>query len=253
MNNQKQKIVAFIPARSGSKRIKDKNIYPLDNHPLLAYTICTAVESQIFDSIICATDSSKYAEIAEYYGAEVPFLRDIKISDDKSADLDWLSWAVKLLNSKGRNFDIFSILRPTSPLRKVSTLNRAFSEFLSSENIDSLRAVEKCHQHPGKMWVIRGSLMQPLLPFQNDGIPWHSSQYDSLPEIYVQNASLEIAWTKTLLNQQSISGEMVKPFITDSFEGFDINYPEDIYLLEELVKSKKVKLPNIKKLSYFDI
>ena len=95
--------------------------------------------------------------------------------------------------------------------------------------------------------------MQPLLPFQNDGIPWHSSQYDSLPEIYVQNASLEIAWTKTLLNQQSISGEMVKPFITDSSEGFDINYPEDINLLEELVKSKKVKLPKIKKLSYFDI
>ncbi len=253
MINKKLKKVAFIPARSGSKRIKDKNIYSLDNHPLLAYTISSAVESKIFDSIICATDSIKYAEIAKYYGAEVPFLRDTKISDDKSADLEWLTWAVEMLNSQGRNFDIFSILRPTSPLRQVSTLNRAFAEFLSGENIDSLRAVEKCHQHPGKMWVISGSTMQPLLPFKNGSVPWHSSQYDSLPEIFIQNASLEIAWTKTLINKKSISGEIVMPFITKSFEGFDINYPEDLNLLGELIKCKKVKLPKINKLSYFDM
>ena len=250
MNNQKLKKIAFIPARSGSKRIKNKNIYPLNNHPLLAYTICTAVESKIFDSIICATDSIKYAEIAEYYGAEVPFLRDTKISDDKSADLEWLSWAVELLNSQGRNFDIFSILRPTSPLRQVSTLNRAFSEFLSSKNIDSLRAVEKCHQHPGKMWISNQKTLHPLLPFYINNVPWHSSQYASLPEILVQNASLEIAWTKSLFKNKSISGDKILAFETEGYEGFDINNIEDFYLAEILIDKGKAKTIDIEKETY---
>ena len=83
----KPRIVALIPARSGSKRIPDKNIKLLSGHPLIAYTIQSALESEIFDSVICATDNRYYAEIAEYYGAEAPFLRNETISGDKSPDI----------------------------------------------------------------------------------------------------------------------------------------------------------------------
>ena len=69
------KAVALIPARSGSKRIKDKNILKINGHPLLAYTIRVALNCKIFDRIVCVTDSKKYAKIAEKYGAEVPVLR----------------------------------------------------------------------------------------------------------------------------------------------------------------------------------
>jgi len=93
----KYKSVAFIPARSGSKRLPDKNIKLLAGHPLLAYTVSAAVECGVFDSVICATDCELYADIARYYGAEVPFLRPAGISGDKSPDIEWVSWMLQTL------------------------------------------------------------------------------------------------------------------------------------------------------------
>ena len=110
---------------------------------------------------------------------------------------------------------------------------------------DSLRAVEKCKQHPGKMWVIRGNRMLPLLPLSPEEQPWHSSQYQSLPEVYVQNASLEIARTDVVFNGRTIAGVVVVPFYTEEYEGFDINHPEDWQLAEELLGQGLVSLPVI--------
>jgi len=78
--------VAFIPARSGSKRVPNKNVRELVGHPMIAYTIRAALDSGVFDSVICATDSESYAEVAQHYGAEVPFLRSSDISGDKSPE-----------------------------------------------------------------------------------------------------------------------------------------------------------------------
>lgn len=245
MTNQKPKAIAFIPARSGSKRLPNKNIKNLGGHPLLAYSIRVAIESGVFDTVVCATDSELYATIAKHYGAEVPLLRSHDISGDKSPDVDWVVWMLKALKKQGREFQAFSILRPTSPFRKVETIQRAWDRFVTDSGADSLRAVEKCKQHPGKMWVIRGDRMLPLLPFANGVNPWHSSQYGSLPEVYVQNASLEIAWTHIALNQNTIAGEVVIPFISEEFEGFDINDYDDWFLVEQLIAQGDVKLLNI--------
>lgn len=237
--------VAFIPARSGSKRIPNKNIKTLGGHPMLAYSIVSAIESGVFDSVICATDDERYREIAEYYGAEVPFLRNKEIAGDKSPDIDWLLWILNTLKENGRHFDIFSILRPTSPFRQAETIKRAWEQFINDPQIDSIRAVEKCKQHPGKMWVVSGDRMSPMLPFGIDGTPWHSSQYANLPEVYIQNASLEISWTKNVLEKKLIAGNIVKPFITIGLEGFDINEPEDFDLSEMYIRNNKVNLPKI--------
>lgn len=244
------KSVAFIPARSGSKRIPDKNIMPLAGHPMLAYTVRSAIDSGIFDSVVCATDSQLYADIAAYYGAEVPLLRSQDISGDRSADIEWVLWMLQLLDVLGCRFEIFSILRPTNPFRSVSTIQRAWKSFTEDPMADSLRAVEKCKQHPAKMWTIRGRRMLPILPFSSNGVPWHSSQYISLPEIYVQNASLEIAWSRTVLEHGSIAGEVVIPFISNGLEGFDINYPEDLLLAENYISSGEANLPDIKLTSF---
>jgi N-acylneuraminate cytidylyltransferase len=241
----KFKSVAFIPARSGSKRIVNKNIKQLAGHPLLAYTVRAAIDSGVFDAVVCATDSEEYAEVAAYYGAEVPILRPPEISGDKSPDIDWVVWMLKYLQDKGRDFEVFSILRPTSPFRQAETIKRAWTAFLAEENIDSLRAVEKCKQHPGKMWVIRGKRMLPIMPFSNVNTPWHSSQYGSLPEIYAQDASLEIAWTRIALEQNSIAGESILPFISQGLEGFDINEQEDWLLAEIYLKNEQARLPKI--------
>lgn len=237
--------VAFIPARSGSKRVRNKNILPLGGHPILAYSIRAAIDSGVFDSVVCATDSELYADIARHYGAEVPFLRSSEISGDTSPDIEWVVWMLNQLNATGRPFEIFSILRPTSPFRLPDTIRRAWSTFLADPGADSLRAVEKCKQHPGKMWVIRGDRMLPLLPFSNGSTPWHSSQYGSLPEVYAQDASLEIAWSRVPLEQNSIAGEAILAFVSQGYEGFDINEPEDCWLAERLLDTRAAVLPTI--------
>lgn len=241
----KLKSVAFIPARSGSKRVPDKNIKLLNHHPLLAYTVSAAVESGIYDSIICATDSERYADIARYYGAEVPFLRSANISEDKSPDIEWVVWLLEKLKTIGRNYEIFSILRPTSPFRLPQTIQRAWDIFINDPFADSLRAIEKCKQHPGKMWVIRGKHMLPLLPYTNGNTPWHSSQYAALPEIYAQDASLEIAWSRVALEKNSIAGETIIPFVSQGLEGYDINNFEDWWTAERLVATEAVSLPSV--------
>ena len=240
-------IVGLIPARSGSKRVPDKNIRPLAGHPVMAYTIAAALQSEIFSSVIVSTDSRRYADIARYYGAEVPFLRPPELGGDVSPDIEWLEYTLKRLQEEGRKYDCFSILRPTSPFRQPETIQRAWQAFLAEEGVDSLRAVEKCQQHPGKMWVVRGNRMMPLLPLSPSQQPWHSSQYQSLPKVYVQNASLEIAWVRVVFNERTIAGNVVMPFFTRDFEGFDVNTPYDWNLAEQLVKNKEAQLPPVSK------
>ncbi|MBN1166549.1 MAG: acylneuraminate cytidylyltransferase family protein [Methanospirillaceae archaeon] len=243
-------IVALIPARSGSKRIHDKNISPLLDHPLIAYTIQAALDSGIFASVIVSTNSLGYADIARYYGADVPFLRPDEYSQDLSPDIDWVRYTLIKLTEIGMSFDCFSILRPTSPFRMPHTIQRAWKEFTSEVYLDSLRAIEKCTQHPGKMWIVRGKKMYPLLPFGSEKQPWHSSPTQSLPDIYIQNASLEIAWTKVAIEKGTISGEMIVPFFTEGLEGFDINYPYDWQVAEELIRTKQAILPSITQIPY---
>lgn len=244
------KAVAFIPARSGSKRIPNKNIKFLAGHPMLAYSVRAAIESGVFDTVICATDSPLYAEVARHYGAEVPFLRAAAISGDKSPDIEWVIWMLEQLKEQGRQYPVFSILRPTSPFRLPQTIQRAWKIFTEDSGVDSLRAIEKCRQHPGKMWVVRGKRMLPVMPFSNCGTPWHSSQYAALPDIYAQDASLEIAWTRIALEQHTIAGEAIVPFISEGLEGFDINESEDWLLAEHYLAQGRATLPAISQIPY---
>jgi CMP-N,N'-diacetyllegionaminic acid synthase len=250
MPEKPKTIVALIPARSGSKRVPDKNIRPLAGHPLIAYSIAAALQSKIFKAVIVSTDSDRYADIAGHYGAGVPFLRPVEIAGDTSPDIEWVTNTLERLRKDGREFDCFSILRPTSPFRLPGTIQRAWQEFLAQEGVDSLRAVEKCRQHPGKMWIVRGNRMMPLLPMGPAEQPWHSSQYPTLPEIYVQNASLEIAWSRVIFEDRTIAGNVVMPFFTVEYEGFDVNSEYDWQLAEHLVKKDDAKLPYINHPSY---
>jgi len=245
MSSKSPSIVALIPARSGSRRVADKNIRPLAGHPVMAYTIAAARRCGIFSAIVVSTDSEQYAEVARKYGAEVPFLRPAELSGDVSPDIEWVEFTLNKLREMGRVYDCFSILRPTSPFRLPETIQRAWKEFLAEAGVDSLRAVEKCREHPGKMWVIRGKRMTPLLPMGPAELPWHSIPYQALPEVYTQNASLEIAYSRVVFEGRTIAGEVVMPFFTEGYEGFDVNRPYDWGLAEELVKTGQAKLPEI--------
>jgi CMP-N,N'-diacetyllegionaminic acid synthase len=233
--------VALIPARGGSVRVPGKNVLPLAGHPLIAYTIASARDSGLFAAVVVSTDSEEIGEIARRYGAEVPGLRPAKLAGATSPDIEWVMHVMR-----DRGEEAFAILRPTSPFRTAATLRRAWERFISlGDRIDSLRAVELVKQHPGKMWLVEGDLMQPLLG-QGDGpVPFHSTQYAALPQVWVQNSSLEIAWRRVLDGSPSIAGDRVAPFSTEGYEGFSIDYPDDVERAERLVAAGLAELPRL--------
>ena len=238
-------IVALIPARAGSKRIANKNIRPLAGHPLIAYTIAAARQSGIFSAVVVSTDAEEIAEVARRYGAEVPFLRPAALAGELSADIEWLDHLLRRFAAEGRGHDCFSLLRPTSPFRQAATIRRAWDQFCRHPDADSLRAVELCKQHPGKMWCVTGDWMKPLLDDGGIKPAWHSTPYQGLPKVYAQNASLEIARTRVVLEDGTIAGSRLLPFLTEGFEGFDINRPEDWVLAEHYLRTGEAKLPVI--------
>ncbi|MBP3295738.1 MAG: acylneuraminate cytidylyltransferase family protein, partial [Lachnospiraceae bacterium] len=118
--------IAIIPARSGSKGLKDKNIKMMCGKPLLAYSIQAAKDSGCFDTIMVSTDSEQYAEIARSNGAEVPFLRSAETSGDKAGSWDVVKEVLKKYESFGKEFQNVCLLQPTSPLRTSEDIKKAY-------------------------------------------------------------------------------------------------------------------------------
>ena len=234
-------VIGLIPARSGSVRIADKNVRLLAGHPLLAYAVASALDSGIFQKVVVSTDSARYGDIAAHYGADV-LMRPPEFATETSPDIEWVLHALDKVPCEA-----FAILRPTSPFRTAATIRRAWAEF-NSGTYDSLRAFEMCNEHPAKQWTISHGHLHPIMPLirGSTGAPGHSSQYPTLPVVYVQNASLEIAWTKMALETKSIAGEVIKAFITEGAEGFDLNSEHDWAIAERMVAAGEAKLPEIK-------
>ena len=231
--------IALIPARAGSVRVPGKNVRELAGHPLLAYSIAAARESGLFDAIVVSTDSEDIAAVARRYGAEVPGLRPAELAGSTSPDIDWIQLALT-----GTDYDVFSILRPTSPFRRGATISRAWERFRSIPDADSLRAVRPVREHPGKMWRVTGELMEPFLPQTPGEVPTHSRQYKSLPVVYVQDSSLEIARTR-IVSEREIAGKRVVPFLTEGAEGFSIDYPDDWEAAERIAAEHPDLLPAV--------
>jgi CMP-N,N'-diacetyllegionaminic acid synthase len=235
-------VVALIPARSGSERVPDKNVRPLAGHPLLAYAVATARQAEIFDRIVCSTDSGKVAEVAQRYGADVPFLRPGALATATSPDIEWITHALDQLDER---YDLFAIVRATNPFRGADVLRRGFEQLLATPEADSIRAVERVKQHPGKMWLLEGKTMRPLLDQSHLDVAWHAGQYQALPEVYVQNSALEIAWTRVVSQTRTREGRVVAPYLTSGFEGFNIDDEDDWDRARRLVDGGEVSLPDV--------
>jgi len=225
--------------------VPGKNLRELAGHPLIAYSIAAAQTAGVFDAVVVSTDSEEIATVATSYGAEVPGLRPAEMAGSTSPDIEWVRHTIESLAAEGREFEVFSLLRPTSPFRGPETICSAFEALVElGDQADSIRAVQLCREHPGKMWVVEGNLMRPLLD-QPDGVPYHSRQYQSLPTVHVQNSSIEVAWTRALREHDSIAGERVAPFFADDAAGFSIDYPDDWRRAEEMAASEDVSLPAV--------
>jgi CMP-N,N'-diacetyllegionaminic acid synthase len=236
--------IALIPARSGSERVPDKNVRPLAGHPLLAYAIASARQAGIFDRIVCSTDSGKIAEVAQRYGADIPFLRPAKLATSTSPDIEWIEHALTELDE---HYDLFAIVRATNPFRGPDVLQRGLEQLVATPEADSIRAVERVKQHPGKMWVLEGKTMRPILDQSQLDVAWHAGQYQALPEIYVQNSALEIAWTRVVSQTGTREGRVVAPYLTHGHEGFNIDDEDDWDRARRLLDAGDVALPDVER------
>jgi CMP-N-acetylneuraminic acid synthetase len=226
-------VVAFVPARSGSERVRNKNVRPLAGHPLLAYAIETARRSDCFERVVVSTDSEEIAAVARWYGADVPFLRPPEYATSTSPDIEWLAYTLEELEER---YDLFALIRATNPFRGPDVVRRGLAQLLATPDADSIRAVELVKQHPGKMWLL--------------DVAWHAGQYQALPEVYVQNSALEIAWTRVVTETGTREGKVLAPFLTEGLEGFNVDDEDDWERAELLVVGGQAVLPAIDRAPY---
>ena len=239
--------VALIPARSGSERVPHKNVRRLAGHPLIAYAIATAQQAGVFERVVCSTDSEEIAEIARWYGADVPFLRPTEYATATSPDIEWLTYTLDRLPE---THDLFALVRATNPFRGPDAFRHGLEQLLATPAADSIRAVELVKQHPGKMWVVEGGTMRPLLDQSHLEVAWHAGQYQALPEVYVQNSALEIAWTRVVTETGTREGRVLAPFLTSGYEGFNVDDEEDWERAQALVESGAATLPEVDRPPY---
>jgi len=213
------KILVIIPARSGSKEIKNKNIKKIKNKPLLSYSIIYAKKCKLVDKIIVSTESTKYAKIAKKFGAKVPFLRTKKLAGDKIQDypviLECLIKSEKFFKTK---FNYIILLRPTSPFRESKLIERGLKKLHNSKISSSVRSVVNTKIHPYRHWKInKYGKMESII--KNKKEPYNIPR-QQLPKLFFQSGDIEVIKRKTIL-KGSVSGNYVLPLIVKSYKDID--------------------------------
>ena len=230
------KIFSLIPARSGSKRIPDKNLQYLGNETLLQIAVKRSNQVEKITGTYVVTDSELYESHAIEAGARSLGIRPSNTASDDSPDKSWLNWSLNRLKQNGiaNDGDIYIILRATSPFRTSHTICSAIDHFMAhaSDEYTCLRSVRVSTEHPGKMWrILSPGRMQRVLPFETKpGLYWSDSQAISLPTVHVQNASIEVGFIDAHAKNLNCptSGFVTIPFVMSEIESIDINTPLDL-------------------------
>jgi len=221
----KKNVLALIPARGGSKGLPGKNILPLAGHPLIAYSIEAARAAPSITRVIVSTDSEEIAEVARRYGAEVPFLRPAAYAADDSLDLEVFSHALGWLK-ENENYspDLVVQLRPTSPIRYLADIENCIKRLAETPEADSLRIVTPAFHTPYKMWHLcqDGLSMQPLLTVDGIAEPYNQPR-QSLPTVYWQIGTLDVIRPQVILEQKSMSGRVILPYVVAQDCAIDID------------------------------
>jgi N-acylneuraminate cytidylyltransferase len=236
-------ILALIPARGGSKSIPRKNIKLLAGYPLLAYSIATALHSQLVTRTIVSTDDEEIARIAQHYGAEAPFLRPPEFALDHTTDLPVFTHALEwLAQNESYQPDILVQLRPTSPLRPPGCVDQAVQILLDHPQADSVRGVIPSGQNPFKMWQITDDgRMTPLLSLPDIAEPFNAPRQE-LPQTYWQTGHIDAIRLDTILTKNSLSGDLIYPFLIDPRYAVDIDTQRDWQRAEWIIAQSELPL-----------
>ena len=218
-----KKILAFIPARKGSKRIKEKNGVLINEKPMFEYSIEVAKKSKYIDKIIFSTDSKEWLEYAQSLGCEKNKLRPKELSEDTSRTIDVMLYEIEKM--KLNDFDAIVLLQPTSPYRTVELLDNAIEEYFKTET--SLITIVEAKEQPILMRkIVDGRLTKIIRDSSDIRSQDFEKIYKVIGNIYVNNIKN--------LNRDIVLNENEIGFIID--EKFNI----DIDVMEDLEKAKKI-------------
>ena len=203
------------------------------------------MESKYITRVIVSTDDEEIAEVSRKWGAEVPFIRPMKISQDQSLDIEVFEHALRWLNkNEAYQPELIVHLRPTGPVRRVALIDQAVEAILSHPEADALRSVQIAKQNPYKMWFIENELLKPILQLEGIKEPYNMPR-QKLPKTYWQNGTLDITRKQTVLEKKSMMGEKIFAFKINE-PAYDLDYPEDIPVIEKALKRlEKDKQPNV--------
>lgn len=219
-----KKILAIIPARSGSKSVKNKNIRLINGKPMIAYSIEHAKASEYINRIIVTTDSEEYAAIAREYGAETPFIRPSELAQDSSLDVDVFEHALNYLE-KEENYvpDVIVHLRPTDPVRNPKDIDKMIEMMLEDDTVDAVRSVSPTDAVPHKMWYVGEEDM--LEPIMKDIPEAYNMARQDLPKVYLQNGNTDVLRPENVTKYHSMTGKKIKGFVME--ENFDVDTQQD--------------------------
>ena len=231
------KNIALIPARSGSKGVKHKNIKILQGFPLLAYSIAAAKMTQGIDRVIVTTDSKKYADIAKKYGAETPFLRPKLISKNKSSDLEFFEHCIEwLIVNENYVPDNIIHLRPTTPIRDPELVSEAINILSLNKNATSLRSGHKAPESPFK-WFLKDEnnffkgLKEGLTP---DMVNMPRQDFS---DVFIPDGYVDIIKPNVIKETGTLHGQNM--LIFESPRSFEIDEKEDFDYINFLLKKQK--------------
>lgn len=221
--------IAIIPARSGSKGLKDKNILPLNGVPLMAYTIKAALDSGKFDKVMVSTDSEEYARIARQWGAEVPFLRSPEVSTDTASSWWVVREVLERYNQMGESFDTFALLQVTSPLRTGKHIAEAY-DYMSQKQANAVVAAHKLSMPLEKCMHLDADLRM-------DGCSKNVSKPRQMfRDAYHNNGSIYICRTDVFLEEGTIFEKNCYAYLMNSLYSTDVDDLVDFQMAEAIIQ-----------------
>ena len=219
-----KKVICIIPARKGSKGLKNKNIKKLKNIPLIAWSILVAKKCNLIDEIIVSTDSKKISKIAKKYGARVPFLRPKRFAKDNSSTFDVLKHAIDFYKKKNQFFEYVLLLEPTSPLRDYKDVNSCIKKILKNK-IDTIVSVTKVvNHHPNFLYSLnKNNFLKPYLKNQKK---LYIRRQD-IETLYSLEGSIYISRISTLLKKKTFYHKKTQAFTVDKWKSLEIDDIDD--------------------------
>ena len=228
--------LAIIPARSGSKGLKDKNIKLLNGKPLLAYTIEAAKESGMFDEIMVSTDSKQYADIAKHWGANVPFLRSNELSNDTASSWDAVKEVIEEYKNLGTEFDTVALLQPTSPLRTSNDIVEGYKVMKAKE---ANFVIGVCEMDHSPLW---SNTLPDDLSMENFIRPEVVKMpRQSIPTYYRINGALYIVKVDYLMRTPDIYADRSFASVMKKENSIDIDDQLDFAIAEVLISELSKK------------